>query len=139
MCLTMKDLEICHSLAVEAREILERVDAIESLATRCTFGFSEAPGISTVSDKVGDGAAELTDFIQSRRKTAQAYFDHVAAVEYAIDGLADSYQRRVLRYRYVDGLTWDNIRLLLHYAEAQTFRIHAEALKNLGIPHDDSK
>ena len=139
MQLTYEDLRICHSLAVEAREIMDRVDAMEAFAARSTPQYGATAAGPVTHDRVGDGAAQIVDYMAGRREVACAYFEHAAIVEAAIDGIKDSTQRRVMRLRYVDGMRWEQIQLITKYAEAQVYRIHAEALDEMKIAKDDSK
>lgn len=52
------------------------------------------------------------------------------AVEKAIERL-ESQERTLLRLRYLDGLTWEQICVKESYSWAQVHRHHAEALKKL--------
>lgn len=52
------------------------------------------------------------------------------AVEDAIENL-DSTARRLLRYRYLDGLTWEEVCVAMSYSWRQVHRLHAEALQKL--------
>lgn len=51
-------------------------------------------------------------------------------VETSISGLA-SPAREVLRCRYIDGLTWEQVCVKLNYSWRQVHRIHADALEKL--------
>lgn len=52
------------------------------------------------------------------------------AVEQAIDTL-DQRERILMRYRYIQGLTWEEICAAMHYSWRQVHRIHASALQQL--------
>lgn len=133
MAITAGDLAVCYSLAIEAREILERADAMQNMAERCTPEYSSMPKPNSVTDKVGDGATDILDFWEERKETARSYLKHIAFVEKAIGELQDINQRRILRYRYIDGLLWKEIQLKTYYSERKVFGIYKDALKNLGI------
>ena len=51
-------------------------------------------------------------------------------VEKAIDALLPPH-RMLLRYRYIDGLTWEQVSDRIHYSWRQTHRLHREALQML--------
>ena len=53
-------------------------------------------------------------------------------IEELIEGL-DSTERDLIRYRYIDGLRWEAVALRIAYSPPQTFRIHKQILKKLGI------
>lgn len=133
MGLTLQDLEICCSLAREAREIIERIDAIQCMAERCTPVYSETPKGRDLSDKVADGAVEMLDFFEQRRDVAYSYLQHVRYVEAAIDSLTDSEERRVLRYWYVDGLVVEEIMVRMYVSRGTIYNRRTAGLQNLGI------
>ena len=52
------------------------------------------------------------------------------AIETAIEELEPT-ARALLRYRYLDGLKWEEVCVKLNYSWRQTHRLHGEALKKL--------
>lgn len=52
------------------------------------------------------------------------------AIENAIESL-DETARMLLRYRYIDGLKWEEVCVKIGYSWTQTHYIHGEALKQL--------
>jgi hypothetical protein len=133
MALTLQDLKICYSLALEAREIMDMAESIQAMAERCTPSCSQTPNVFVVTDKVGDGAAELSEFWKRKEGVALKYLEHVTQVEVEIEKLQDSYQRRVLRMRYLQGYSWSLIQTLVQYSERSVFDIHKRGMENLGI------
>ena len=55
----------------------------------------------------------------------------LAEIEAAIESLGDSTERALLRYRYIDGLKWEEVCVKMCYSWQQTHRIHARALRRL--------
>ena len=62
-------------------------------------------------------------------KLAELY-DEQLAIEQAIETL-DGVKRQLLRYRYIDGLTWEEVCIRMNYSWRQTHRLHGEALLEL--------
>lgn len=56
--------------------------------------------------------------------------DEQLAVEQAIEALEPT-ERMLMRYRYLDGLTWEEVCVQINYCWVQTHRIHARALEKL--------
>ena len=54
----------------------------------------------------------------------------VKTIEKAIEGLNPT-TRMLLRYRYIEGLTWEEVCVRLSYSWRQTHRLHARALDQL--------
>lgn len=52
----------------------------------------------------------------------------------AIDAVQDRTERLVLRYRYIQGLTWTEITAQLNYSRQQVNRIHGQALQHVRVP-----
>ena len=50
--------------------------------------------------------------------------------EQALDTLRPT-ERRIMRLRYIDRLSWEAIALRIHYSKPQTLRIHQSALNKL--------
>lgn len=53
----------------------------------------------------------------------------------AIDDLADKDEQIVLRYRYLDNLSWTEISMMMNASERTVFRIHGTALQNFLVPN----
>lgn len=92
-------------------------------------------GMPAASSKQGGSEQErLADkVIDLRRKYLEvqaALIEEQLAIEVAIESL-EPIQRILLRYRYIDGMTWARIGRKMGYGDAQVFRIHTEALQAL--------
>lgn len=53
----------------------------------------------------------------------------------AIDRVQDERLSRLLRLRYIDGLTWERVAVEMHYCYKQTKRLHWKSLDVLECPH----
>ena len=52
-------------------------------------------------------------------------------IETAISALEDIKQRRVLSFRYLDGMSYTDISERMHYSLERIYQLHREAIKNL--------
>lgn len=52
----------------------------------------------------------------------------------AIDKLESYDEQMVLRYRYLDRFSWEEISHMLHVSERTVYRIHGDALANFIVP-----
>ena len=64
-----------------------------------------------------------------RAKLAELASEQLA-IEQAIERL-DSTARMLLRYRYIDGLSWEQVCVKINYAWSQTHYLHSVALRRL--------
>lgn len=82
------------------------------------------------SDPVGDAVVKLAE-LRARYDTKLAeLLTEQLAIETAIDRL-DGVHRMLLRYKYIDGLPWEEVCLKINYSWRQTHRLHAQALEML--------
>ena len=54
-------------------------------------------------------------------------------IERYIETVPDERQRDLLRYRYIDGLTWERVADAMHYSTMQINRLHAKALTAMAL------
>lgn len=85
----------------------------------------------------GSGGSALEEAVAAHQQLFDFYLEKLAAlnveqleIEKALEGL-DPQQRCLLRYRYLDGYSWESVCDAMHYSWAQTHNIHAAALKAL--------
>ena len=52
----------------------------------------------------------------------------------AIEQLPDQEERMVLRYRYLNDCSWEDISALLNVSERTVYRIHGSALQHFSLP-----
>lgn len=134
--LTYEDLRICHSLVREARDLQERIDRLRSLAEWCASQASPGGGRggNLPGDRVANMTANLIDMEAEGQRRIEAYMSHAQAVDAAIsEGVTDSMQRTILRLRYLDGLSWEEVSEKTHYHVRWCKELHSRGLKNLGI------
>lgn len=118
------------------RALLAEIALLEDEQRRIAEGALSAvaltgmPKGSGTVDDTGRLAAKLADLAY----LIAAKLDEAIAVrlriERAIEGL-DGQERVLMRLRYIEGKTWEEIAVAMHYAWAHVHRIHARALAKL--------
>lgn len=82
----------------------------------------------------GSAMENLADKHMELQRRYEANLVELAAeqleIERAIETL-DPTARMLLRYRYIDGLTWEEVCVRLCYSWRQTHRLHSQALEQL--------
>lgn len=137
LSITHNDLKICHSLVREAIDVHERMERLRAMAERCTTQPAGFGGYgSGVNDRVGNTAAMLADMQRKADECVAAYMGHAECVALAIDSIEDSTQRTVLRMRYLDGLSWEDISEKTHYSERWLRKLHGRGLSSLLAKED---
>lgn len=118
-------------ILAEEKDIREEIAYWESKAQKVTSSWSAVPSGGKGSDKVQIGAIKITEL----RESLIDKINHLVAVrieiERAIGTVQDDTQRRLLRRKYINGLTLEQIAVEMHYSYVHTCRIHGYALSNI--------
>ena len=112
----------------EEKDIREEIVYWESKAQKVTSSWSAAPSGGKSSDKVQTGAIKVAEL----RESLMDKINQLAAVrieiERAIGTVQDDTQRRLLRLRYIKGMTLQQIAVEMHYSWRHICNIHGYAL-----------
>ena len=118
-------------ILAEEKDIREEIAYWESKGQKVTASWSAVPGGGNGSDKVQMGAIKIAEL----RESLMDKINHLVAVrieiERAIGTVQDDTQRRLLRRKYINGLTLEQIAVEMHYSYVHTCRIHGYALSNI--------
>lgn len=118
-------------ILAEEKGIREEIAYWESKAQKVTSSWSAVPSGGKGSDKVQMGAIKIAEL----RESLIDKINHLVAVrieiERAIGTVQDDTQRRLLRRKYINGLTLEQIAVEMHYSYVHTCRIHGYALSNI--------
>ena len=118
-------------IMAEEKDIREEIAYWESKAQKVTSSWSAVPSGGKGSDKVQMGAIKIAEL----RESLIDKINHLVAVrieiERAIGTVQDDTQRRLLRRKYINGLTLEQISVEMHYSYVHTCRIHGYALSNI--------
>ena len=115
----------------EHKQIMERLTTLETRMVN--VGSQVMDGMP----RGGSGHDPMPDMIDAKAKLVERYRALAEElivkqlwVEEAIASL-DSTERTLMRHRYIEGLSWEQVCVSMGYAWRQTHRIHARALDAL--------
>ena len=118
---------------LRARKIDEEIDGLlltiektRDRLTKATQGFDGDGAQSSKDPHKFDGLVELEDLCNRRIDELVAVKTETLRVISLID---DSRIREILKYYYVDGLTWERVCVAVHYSWKQTHRLHRRGLQ----------
>ena len=117
-----------------SREIdakLEEVSRYRALATKVTQSLAPDKGQCSQGNKMEAIIAKLVDLEREVDAEIDQMIEIRAAVKAAIDNAPDSKHRTLLRHRYINGKTWEQIAVEMHYSYMHVCRLHGEALDKL--------
>lgn len=112
----------------ETQRQKDRLDALYGPRIPNRDGMPHASGVSDPTSSTADIAAA-----QRKRYDAQArkFVEFEEALERDMEILSPT-ERDLIRYKYMDGQTWEEVCVSIRYSWAQTHRIHSAALIKLG-------
>ena len=115
----------------EEKGIREEIAYWESKAQKVTSSWSAVPSGGKGSDKVQMGAIKIAELRESLIDKINQLAEVRIEIERAIGTVQDDTQRRLLRRKYINGLTLEQIAVEMHYSYVHTCRIHGYALSNI--------
>ena len=134
MDITLQDLKICGALMKEARNNYDRVMHLREMMERTSRPLRHTPGARSVhKDYMAEGVAAIDEIERNNSERLAMAMQHVIAVESAITTIPDATQREIIRMRYIDAMTWEEISGKTHYHERWCKELHSRGLRRLGI------
>lgn len=120
-------------LSGRINRMLEEQYRWKCLAMKVTQNFSPTPGggesgspIERPMDKVDELERKITQAIDELA-------DIRMEIEAVLGQLEDDTLRELMKYRYIDGLTWEQVAEKMHYSWRHTCRLHGEALAKINM------
>ena len=116
---------------------LREIDYWKDLSSRVSGmrfdGMSHSPNRPTEAPFVR--CLEKIDEIQRSVEEKVAYLISLREeINFRIDMLENHEEQALIRYRYIDGFTWEEIGLVLNVSLRTVHRIHGSALQNFSVP-----
>ena len=131
--MTKADLKNYRMLALECQRLKAQLEALES-----SLFSPKSQRYSTTPRGSGSGGRTLEDAVAGHLALRDHYEAQLAkkeaeqlAIEQAIESLEDPAERMVIRERYVNGLSWVQVCMIMQpkgYSERQVYRLHGFAL-----------
>ena len=116
---------------IERRQILDRIMRLEArLTAPGAQNYDGMPHGSGRSDALANGVAALSDLRDLYKNKELELTQALIDIEVLIDRL-EPVERLIARYRYIDGLHWEQICVKINYSWRQTHRIHSDMIDKL--------
>lgn len=123
-------------LDAQINSLLREIDYWRDLSTRVSGSSFEAhynPNRPTEAPFVH--ALEMIDETEREiDQKLQMLVKLKAEISRAIDRLSNREERMVLRCRYLNDYSWEEISALMNVSERTVYRIHGTALQNFSVP-----
>lgn len=115
---------------IEIDQITKELQRWQDLATRISPSYSDMPH-GGGSDKVQTAAvevAELTDKLNQKLHQAIMVQENIKKL---LESLDDIKLRQLMSYRYINGMRWEEIAVLMNYDYRYVLKLHRKALYGL--------
>ena len=117
----------------ERDQIAEELKTAEGDATSPSSpNLDGMPRASGYGDAMVGRVSEIINLRELYEKKRDEISDAMLAIENAIEDL-EPVERTLLRYRYIYGMTWEQVSVAMNYSWRQTHKIHARALDKLAM------
>ena len=126
-------LKSYRGLLAEIQRLQREIERWRSIAEKVT------PTLSTVRFTVPDGSRieNAVEKIDTLRDSLAAKLDELIGrrlqIEQMIDAVEDDRLRQLLRYRYIDGMTFEAIAEKMHYSPRWVLKLHKKALEFVSV------
>lgn len=116
--------------AIERRinRLIDEKAAWNAKAMATTSSFSDIPRSGGGADKIQTTVEKIIEIEEKLDHEIDAMADLRNGIEAAVEKLEDGRLRDVMRYRYIDGMKWEQIAVEMHYSYMQVCRFHGRAL-----------
>lgn len=126
-CRYLNQYRIMH---IEIDQITKELQRWQDLATRISPSYSDMPH-GGGSDKVQTAAvevAELTDKLNQKLHQAIMVQESIKKLLESLDNIK---LRQLMFYRYINGMRWEEIAVLMNYDYRYVLKLHRKALYGL--------
>jgi DNA-directed RNA polymerase specialized sigma24 family protein len=111
---------------------LKEVDCWRAKLSRLTPVYSSQPkGGGTIYSRTEEIIIKIADMEEAINADIDKLIDLKQEIERVIDSVPNDKERLLLKYRYLDGRTFEEIAVQMHYSWRQIHRLHSRALTNL--------
>ena len=111
--------------------LIEELYLWETRATKITSVNTGMPKGSGTSDKISSSVARIIQIKEELQSEIDKLSDMTSKVYKAINSLNDPTLETLLMYRYIKGLSWEEIAVKMNYSLMQVCRMHGKALSKM--------
>lgn len=127
--MTREDLEKYLHLKAEAEQLKEEVNKLKaSLESPRSIVIDGMPRSKSGTNRTDEMIGKYLTLQESLSLKWQMVVRAHIRIEDALDRLDDVTSRMILRYRYIEGLTWASIATKMGYSESRIYDLHKIAL-----------
>ena len=126
-------LEQYRANNAEIDSLLEEMARWRARAEAMSPVYTDTPKSNFDRDPLSDAIAHILELDDRINAKIDMLIDMRQHIELSISAVTDPRLRKLLRYRYIDGLKWEDIADKMHCDIRWVFRLHGKALSKLAI------
>lgn len=120
-------------LSRKVDDLTEELEQWRTRATKITPTLSQEPRGAGNGDKLQSSVVKICELEEELDQKIRELLSQRKEIVAVLDSLSDDNLRQLMRYRYIKGMTWDEISEKMNYSRTQTCRIHGRALDKINI------
>ncbi|BAL01368.1 hypothetical protein OBV_41690 [Oscillibacter valericigenes Sjm18-20] len=113
---------------------LERLRDYSTRLTSCSFEGERVSKSRSTEAPFARMIEKIVDLEKVINRNINRYMDLKTEMNAAIDRVSNVDERLLLRYRYLNNYSWDDIAQLLNVSGRTVHRIHSSALYDFSVP-----
>ena len=126
--MTKKDLQEYYWIKGNIRKLEDKLLELETRATKTNTTLSNMPKMLAVHYGLADIVIEIVEMRKLINTQLTKSYAKISEIENAINGLPEK-EKYLIRSRYIECKSWEQIAVDMNYSWMQTHRIHSGALK----------
>lgn len=126
-CRYLNQYRIMH---IEIDQITKELQRWQDLATRISPSYSDMPH-GGGSDKVQTAAVEVAELTDKLNQKLHQAIMVQESIKKLLESLDDIKLRQLMFYRYINGMRWEEIAVLMNYDYRYVLKLHRKALYGL--------
>lgn len=120
-------------LSGRINRMLEEQYRWKCLAMKVTPNLSLTPGVGEGGSPIERPMEKVEELEEKINQAIDELADIRMEIEDVLGQLEDDTLRKLMEYRYIDGLTWEQVAEKMHYSWRHTCRLHGEALAKINM------
>lgn len=130
--MTKEELKEYIETKREMEIIKEKIECLESKKTSIkSMIIDDMPKSEPKQDRLGELLGEIEELIELYNEKQIKLMKQQMKIENVIDNLDNSIERTIMRLRYLNGYTWENICVITNYSWRQVHRYHSKILEKI--------
>lgn len=127
---TLLNLYAIRQQRTRVDQLRERIECIQADLERITKVSRNLPTTGAATDRLSAKVAKLVDFKAQLADEVVALEVGIRAAEGVLDKLP-AQQQRIMRLRYVDGLSWQRVARRIQCSRQNCWKLHEDAIKHI--------